>query len=55
MLFKIITLFLVGIGVLAMFGKWRVGGRKGVSSGRCKKCGSVKVGRGPCVCETKGR
>jgi predicted MFS family arabinose efflux permease len=53
MLFKIITLFLVAMGVLAMFGKLRVG-RLG-QQGRCRKCGSVKVGRGPCLCESKGR
>ena len=55
MLFKIITLFLVAMGVLAMFGKWRVGRRMGRTHKRCHRCGSLRIGRGPCPCATKGR
>ncbi|MBC7156136.1 MAG: hypothetical protein H5U20_01325 [Rhodobacteraceae bacterium] len=63
MIVKIVTLFLIGIGVLAMFGRLRVGrlgdwrpgsGRPG--SGRlgrartCPKCGRHLIGQGPCPC-----
>lgn len=58
MIFKIITLFLVGMAVLAMFGKLKVPkigpklGSKKVKT--CAKCGSYKIGKGPCPCRKKG-
>jgi hypothetical protein len=48
---KIVTLFLVFMGVLAMFGKLRFPGQKKLASAKCKKCGRYRIGRGPCVCE----
>lgn len=62
MIFKIITLFLVGMAVMAMFGKLKfpkVGpklGRKlgAVTARKCPKCGSYKIGKGPCHCLKKG-
>jgi hypothetical protein len=57
MLSKIVVLFLIGMAVLAMFGKWRVGRRppEKRQAARCSRCGTTLVGRGPCVCEKKGR
>jgi len=58
---KIITLFLVFMAVLAMFGKLSAKGiTKGVGKAlgikkpkRCDKCGSFLIGKGPCACERK--
>lgn len=53
MLFKIITFFLIGMAVLAMFGKVKIPGQKRLASARCNRCGRFKIGKGPCPC-TKG-
>ncbi len=51
MLVKIVTLFLVFVAVLGMFGKlsyllpWR---RE--KSTKCEDCGRHLIGSGPCVC-----
>ena len=54
MIFKIVTLFLVGMGVLAMFGKLTYPGKKRLQSAKCPKCGRYRIGKGPCPC-TKGK
>ncbi len=61
MIFKIITLFLIAMGVLAMFGKLRAPKigiprkkDKTLSAAKCKKCGSYILGDGPCACEKSG-
>ncbi|MDX2484760.1 MAG: hypothetical protein QNK42_13975 [Pseudodonghicola sp.] len=54
-IFKIVTLFLVGMAVLAMFGKLRFPGQKKLSSMRCPRCGRFRIGSGPCACGHKGR
>ncbi len=54
MIFKIVSLFLVGMAVLAMFGKLRFPGQKRLQSARCPKCGRFNIGKGPCACG-KGR
>lgn len=54
MIFKIVTLFLVGMGVLAMFGKLTYPGKKRLQSAKCPKCGRYSIGKGPCPC-TKGK
>ena len=56
MIFKIVTLFLVVMGVLAMFGKlhWVIGGKR-LRSAKCRSCGRYRIGRGPCPCGEKGR
>ncbi|TDT74034.1 hypothetical protein BDE40_2819 [Litoreibacter halocynthiae] len=58
MIFKIITLFLVGMAVLAMFGKLKfpkVGPKLGAKTAlKCSKCGSYRIGKGPCPCQKKG-
>ncbi len=54
MLFKIIALFLVGMAVLAMFGKMRFPGQARLASAKCRNCGRYRIGKGPCACG-KGR
>lgn len=57
MIVKIVSLFLIGMAVLAMFGRLRLpgpGGRKiafGRSkSAKCPQCGRHRIGSGPCPC-----
>lgn len=54
MLIKIVTLFLVGMVVLAMFGKLRLPKPKGpkglLRRGNCAACGRPRIGKGPCPC-----
>jgi hypothetical protein len=53
MIFKVITLFLVGMMVLAFFGKLRFPGQKRLEARKCPKCGRYRIGSGPCDCEKK--
>ncbi|MDA7419757.1 hypothetical protein [Tritonibacter multivorans] len=53
MLVKIVTFFLIGMAVLAMFGRLRFPGQKKLNSARCSKCGRFKIGKGPCDCKGK--
>jgi hypothetical protein len=52
------TLFLVVMAVLAIFGKLRLPGLKRPGArrvaGRCPSCGRPKIGSGPCPCKNKG-
>ncbi|MBU2981910.1 hypothetical protein KO498_08785 [Lentibacter algarum] len=54
MIFKIVTLFLVGMGVLAMFGKLTLPGSKMIANKRCPSCGRFRIGKGQCPCKGKG-
>jgi hypothetical protein len=47
---KIVVLFLVAMGVMAMFGKLRLPGQSLRSSRKCPKCGRFRIGKGPCPC-----
>jgi hypothetical protein len=47
---KIVTLFLVAMAVLAMFGKLRFPGSKRLASAKCPACGRYRIGKGPCGC-----
>ncbi|MDZ7711118.1 MAG: hypothetical protein U5K36_14530 [Roseovarius sp.] len=51
MIVKIVLLFLVAMGVLAMFGKLRFPGQKRLEAAKCRKCGRYRIGKGPCSCE----
>ena len=55
MLVKIVSLFLIGMLVLAMVGKLRIPGRKPgnrlARPRKCPKCGNFRIGKGPCACE----
>ncbi len=57
MIVKLVFLFLIGIAVLAMFGRLRapkIGNplRRKVSTNatKCPECGSYILGEGPCAC-----
>lgn len=50
MIVKIVFLFLIGMAVLAMFGRLRFPGRKRLSSMKCPRCGRYRIGKGPCTC-----
>lgn len=54
MYFKIITLFLVAMMVLAFFGRLRFPGQKKLESLKCPGCGRYRIGKGPCSCGRKG-
>ncbi|MFU8778189.1 MAG: hypothetical protein ACNA7M_11040 [Roseovarius sp.] len=51
LLVKVVLLFLVAMGVLAMFGRLRFPGQKRLSEAKCRKCGRYRIGKGPCSCE----
>ena len=53
MISKIVLLFLVGMAVLAMFGRLRLPGRNFIKTKKCAKCGRFRIGRGACLCEEK--
>jgi len=57
MILKIVTFFLIGMAVLAMFGKLKVPKIKpklGMNPvKKCRDCGSYKIGKGPCACKNK--
>jgi hypothetical protein len=50
MLVKIITLFLVFMAVLALFGRLRFPGQTRLASAKCPRCGRFRIGKGPCPC-----
>lgn len=50
MLIKGVTLFLVGMIVLAMFGKLRFPGKARLASAKCPACGRFRIGKGACPC-----
>ncbi|WP_207797061.1 hypothetical protein [Shimia abyssi] len=54
MIVKIVSFFLIGMAVLAMFGKLRYPGQKRLQSAKCPSCGRYRIGKGPCPCQ-KGK
>jgi hypothetical protein len=50
MILKIVSLFLIGMAVLAMFGKLRVPGLRRLTDRKCPNCGRYRIGKGPCPC-----
>lgn len=50
MLIKGISLFLIGMLVLAMFGKLRFPTISHRRDAKCPKCGRHRIGKGPCAC-----
>lgn len=53
---KIVSLFLIAMGVLAMFGKLRLPWINKLTDAKCPKCGRYRIGKGPCPCDSdKGR
>ena len=51
MMFKIVTLFLAFIALIAMFGKLHWLGVKRRPSLKCTTCGRYQIGRGACDCK----
>ncbi len=47
---KIVSLFLIGILVLAMFGKLRFPGQRRLRSAKCPECGRYRIGSKNCDC-----
>jgi hypothetical protein len=47
---KIVSLFLVFMAVLAIFGKLRFPGQARLSAAKCRRCGRYRIGKGPCSC-----
>ena len=54
MMIKIVTLFLIGMLVMAMFGRLKVPGSKRLSAARCSRCGRLRIGKSPCPCRGRG-
>ena len=56
MAIKIVTLFLVAMVILAIFGRLRFPGkgRPGRKAAFCPACGRPRIGPGPCACGAKG-
>jgi len=52
MIFKIVSLFLIGMGVLAMFGKLTVPGVKRLTDAKCRRCGKFTFGKS-CTCKDR--
>ena len=50
---KIVSLFLIGILVLAMFGKLRIPGKARLQAAKCKTCGRYRIGKSGCDCTKK--
>jgi len=50
MIIKIVSLFLIGMVVLAMFGRLKFPGQRRLASHKCPKCGRYRIGKGPCDC-----
>ncbi len=46
---KIVTLFLIVIVALAVFGRLRFL-RHGARGAKCQACGRPRIGKGPCAC-----
>ena len=52
---KIVSIFLIVMVVLAMFGRLRIPGKKQLDAKKCPGCGRFRIGKGPCSCGHGGR
>ena len=50
MIIKVVSLFLIGMMVLAMFGRLRFPGQKRLQTMKCPSCGRYRIGKGKCSC-----
>ena len=50
MILKIVTLFLIGIAVLAMFGRLKLRMPRALVRSKCKSCNAPLIGTGKCPC-----
>jgi serine protease SohB len=53
MIVKIVFLFLIGIAVLAMFGRIKLPGQTKLEAMRCNACGRFRLGTSGCSCGSK--
>lgn len=51
MIIKIVSLFLIAMLVLAMFGKLRYPGKARLEAAKCRKCGRYRIGNKSCDCD----
>jgi len=51
---KVVSLFLIGMLALALFGRLRVPNSLRRVAGKCPSCGRPRIGRGTCPCGHKG-
>lgn len=51
MIFKIISIFLIFMMILAIFGRLRFPGQQTLKDMKCPKCGRYRIGKGHCACE----
>ncbi|MCR9087365.1 MAG: hypothetical protein NXH97_11525 [Rhodobacteraceae bacterium] len=54
MMVKIVTLFLIGMAVLAMFGRLRMPRIGQLTKRKCPRCGRHRIGKSPCPCKSAG-
>jgi len=54
MVIKVVVLFLVAMGVMAMFGKLRYPGQSRIAAMKCPRCGKFLIGKSTCECKGKG-
>lgn len=47
---KIVSLFLIAMLALGIFGKLRLPGTKRLAAAKCPSCGRYRIGKGPCSC-----
>lgn len=50
---KVVSLFLIAMVILAMFGKLRFPGQKRLAALKCTGCGRYRIGKAPCSCGKK--
>lgn len=54
MIVRVVLLFLIGMVVLAMFGRLRLPGQKQLNSMKCPRCGRYRIGKSSCDCGKRG-
>lgn len=50
---KIVSLFLIAMVVLAIFGRLRLPRHNPFASVKCRHCGKPRIGRAPCDCKDR--
>lgn len=53
MMVKIVSLFLIVMLVMAMFGRLRVPYRDKLAARKCKRCGRYRIGKSDCPCQKR--
>ncbi len=48
---KVVSVFLIGMLVLAMFGRLRFPGQKQIAAMKCDRCGKFRIGKSGCGCK----